>query len=323
MKVSVILPIYNVSNYVQRCLRSLLNQDLSDVEYIIVDDCSQDNSMDVVYDCISAFPDRKADIKIIRHETNKGLPQARNTGLSLATGEFIYHCDSDDYLEENMLRVLYETAVHNRADFVWCDYYLTYANRERKISQYVDSSVEEALGATLRGYLKYNVWNKLVRRDLYEKNKISFPSGHSMGEDMTMILLLACAHKIKYVEQSLYHYVKNNQSAMTQCISVKQIEDVLFNAQRIIDFLNTKKYDSVNVELFKLSVKLPLLISDDFSLYKLWNDIYPESNEYIFANSETSCRIKIVQYLASRNMYRLVWLNNKLIHEILYKILYN
>ena len=121
IRVSVIIPVYNIRNFVGDCIRSLLSQTMQQgVEYIIVDDASVDGSFDIVMDLVKDNPH----FKVVRHERNLGLPAARNTGLGMASGEYIIHCDGDDFMEPEMVEKLYECAVHNKADMVWCDWYL-------------------------------------------------------------------------------------------------------------------------------------------------------------------------------------------------------
>ena len=103
MKVSVIIPIYKVEAFIERCAATLMEQTLPEVEYIFVDDATSDNSIDVLEEVIARYPQRKGQVRIVHNAENKGLPAARNTGLALATGEYIFHCDSDDYVEPSML----------------------------------------------------------------------------------------------------------------------------------------------------------------------------------------------------------------------------
>ena len=97
-KVSVLVPVYGVEKYIERCARSLFEQTLDDMECIFVDDCTPDDSMQVLVKILSEYPRRKEQVKIIHHETNQGLPAARQSGLKIATGEYIAHCDSDRLL---------------------------------------------------------------------------------------------------------------------------------------------------------------------------------------------------------------------------------
>ena len=116
MKVSVIIPFYKVAPFIRRCAVSLLEQTLGEVEFIFVDDASPDESRSILEEEIRNHPDRNA--RILTHEVNKGLPAARNTGLAAATGDFIYHCDSDDWVEKDMLEKMYEAAGSTGADFI-------------------------------------------------------------------------------------------------------------------------------------------------------------------------------------------------------------
>lgn len=195
--VSVIIPVYNVGKFIERCVRSLMEQTMDNVEYIFVDDASPDNSIQILQKVLADYPNRRDNVRILTHAENKGLPAARNTGLAVATGEYIFHCDSDDFVEPDMLEQLYGKAIECDADIVWCDWYLTFEKSERYMKQPAYDTPLEALKAMLGGAMKYNVWNKLIRRTLYVENSVEFPAGYGMGEDMTIMMLLRM-HK-KYV----------------------------------------------------------------------------------------------------------------------------
>ena len=107
IKVSAVIPIYGVAAFIERCARNLFSQTLREVEFIFVDDATPDNSIALLEKVIEEFPDRRARTRILHHPVNRGLPAARNTGLAAAQGEFIYHCDSDDWMETTMLEKLY------------------------------------------------------------------------------------------------------------------------------------------------------------------------------------------------------------------------
>ena len=128
-KVSVIIPIYKVEKFIERCVHSLMGQTLQEVEYIFVDDATPDKSIEVLKKCLTLYPNRKA--VVLHHSQNQGLPAARNTGLVAATGEYIYHCDSDDFVEVNMLEKLYQKAKETEAEMVWCDWCLSFEKNER------------------------------------------------------------------------------------------------------------------------------------------------------------------------------------------------
>ena len=323
MKISVIIPIYNVSRFIERCAESLMKQTLDEVEYIFVDDATPDNSMMLLRNVLKHYPNRASQIRIVEHEQNKGLPAARNTGLAVATGEYIYHCDSDDFIEHGMLELLYNAAKEKEADFVWCDWFLSYDNNERYMKQPSFETSLEALKAMLGGSMKYNVWNKLVKRSLYVDNGIQFPAGHSMGEDMTMICLAACAQKVAYVDKALYHYVRSNSEAMTQTYSERHLVDVRFNMDETIAFLATKGLDTEKeMAFFKLNVKLPFLITYSWESYRRWNEWYPEANAYISVNNNMPWRTRFLQKMAAKRFFAGVWLYYLLVYKFLYTILY-
>lgn len=319
-KVSVIVPVYGVEKFVEHCAVSLMEQTLDGVECIFVDDCTPDNSVDIIRDVISRYPDR--DARIVSHSENRGLPSARNTGLGLATGKYIFHCDGDDWIEPNMLEKMYAVAENANADIVYCDFYLSYEKNERYMSNPCLESREELLRqGFLSGAMKYNVWNKLVRRSLYTDNGILFPDGHSMGEDMTMIRLTACADKVKYLPEALYHYVQTNSAAFSKTQSSKQLADIQHNVDATVSFLRERYGDRLEDDIrnFKLSIKFPFLISDKSGQYKLWKEWYPEANVSVLSNRMLPFRSRILQWMAARNL----WLGVRIYYRIVYKVLYS
>ena len=322
-KVSVIVPVYGVEKFVEHCAVSLMEQTLDGIECIFVDDCSPDNSVDIIRDVISRYPER--DARIVSHSENRGLPTARNTGLELATGKYVFHCDGDDWIEPDMLEKMYAVAENANADIVYCDFYLSYEKNERYMSNPCLESREELLRqGFLSGAMKYNVWNKLVRRSLYTDNGILFPDGHSMGEDMTMIRLTACAERVKYLPEALYHYVQTNSSAFSKSQSLKQLDDIQYNVDATVSFLREKYGDNIEDDIrnFKLSIKFPFLITDNREQYKLWEEWYPEANSNVLSNRMLSLRAKMLQWMASRKLWFGVRLYYFFVYKVLYRLLY-
>ena len=107
-KVSVIVPIYNVEKYIERCLRSLFEQTLDDIEYIFVNDCTPDNSMIILEKILKEYPHRIKQVKIINHEQNQGQAGARTSGMKAMTGEYMIHCDPDDWVELDMYEIMFK-----------------------------------------------------------------------------------------------------------------------------------------------------------------------------------------------------------------------
>lgn len=323
-KVSVIVPIYNVEKFISRCATSLLEQTLSDVEYIFVDDATPDNSINILQKTIENYPDKKRNCRIVRHDINKGLPAARNTGMSLASGKYIFHCDSDDYVDSRMLESMFEKADESNCDIVWSDWYLSYETKERYMVQPNYIMAEDALKGILSGVMKYNVWNKLIKRSLYIENNIVFPAGHGMAEDMTIIRLFACAKSVAYVPEAFYHYVKINSGAMTTSWSDKHLSDLSYNVSQTIEYIRMKFGKSLDnyIEYFKLNVKLPFLITDEIYMYKLWKSWYNESNPFILNNKAVSFRIRVLQWMAWKGQFWFVLMYYKIVQQFVYTFLF-
>lgn len=324
-KVSVIIPVYKVEKFIGRCVKSLMEQTLQDVEYIFVDDASPDGSIAVLRNVLADYSERSNYVKILTHTENKGLPAARNTGLSVAQGDYIFHCDSDDFVEADMLEKLYHKITETDADIVWCDWYLTFENSERYMKQPAYDTPLEALKAMLGGAMKYNVWNKLVRKSLYMKNKIEFPAGYGMGEDMTIMLLFAYAKKIAYLPHAFYHYVKLNTNAFSQTYSERHLRELQHNVTTITNKLEMLFGNTLEQEIsfLKLETKFPFLLSNDRKKQKLWNEWYPEANGYILKNHNIPMRSRFIQWCAWKHLnfivYTYRWLLNKIVYGIIYK----
>lgn len=306
--VSVIIPVFRVVPFVERCVRSLMEQTLQDVEFIFVDDASTDGSMDIVRNVVAEY---ERDVKILVHDRNRGLPSARNTGLAAASGTYIYHCDSDDWLEKDMLEKMVASAVDNNSDFVYCDFFLSFTDKERYMAQPHFSDKFEALQkGVLTGNMKHNVWNKLIKRQLYIENGIKSPEEHCKGgEDFMVVKLLRMAEGVSHVTEALYHYNRTNVNAITKKSSERHFDDIKANADDVIAFLATNPIpDPDYLQYFKLDVKLPFLMDRTREQYNRWKAWYPEANAYIVKNPEISFRTKAVEFMASAGFYPLVWL---------------
>lgn len=325
VKVSVIIPVYGVEKFIRRCAESLFRQNLQEVEYIFVNDCTKDGSMDILRDVIAEFPDRAPQVMILEHEHNKGLAGARNTGLAHAKGEYVFHCDSDDFVEITMLEKMYSAAKAADADIAYCDFYISFEKNERYMGNPDYRTGEELLRkGFLGGHTKYNVWNKMLRRSLYVDNGLTFPEGHNMGEDMTMIMASACSRNVVHVPEALYHYVKLNTGAYSNTTSEKHLTDIRFNMDRTISFLQQKFGDALERDIinFKLSNKLPFLITDNVLEYRRWQEWYPETNRYAFKGNDSSFRLRVLQWAAAHGQFWILKIHYWLVFKLVYGVIY-
>jgi len=211
-KVSVIIPVFQAEKYIARCVQSLFEQTLDDIEFIFIDDCCTDNSMAVLYGMMDKYPKRKNQSVVIHNAINQGIAATRKIGVLASNGEYVIHCDSDDWVENWLCTELYYSAVNNQADIAICDY--KKINNDKLLSIHrgcyslcPERFVEELLYETAG----WTMWNKMVKRTLYEKIWI-WPV-ENIGEDMllTVQLSLLCK-KMSYVPMCGYSYCFNSQS---------------------------------------------------------------------------------------------------------------
>lgn len=211
-KVSVIIPIYGVERFIERCARSLFEQTLEDIEFIFVDDCTKDNSISILETVIKDYPNRNGQIRILHHEKNMGLPFARQTGLKNATGDFIAHCDSDDWVDANMYKDMYELAIGEDSDCVICDSYKHDGRNSYSIMTGCFSTEKMDIQKDLLFQnISWAVWNKIFKRELYDK--LAYIPQDNMGEDMVLTMqLIYYTNKIAYLKKPYYFYFFNTNS---------------------------------------------------------------------------------------------------------------
>ena len=310
-KVSVIILVYNVEAYIERCARSLFEQTLDDIEYIFVNDCTPDHSMAALEKVIEQYPSRQRQINIINLPNNKGAAIAREVGIKAATGEYIIHCDSDDWVDTDMYRLLYEEAKKKVLDIVVCDFYETDGIHHNPIYQNLDKCTD-----ILRGLINRSVSGSLcyrmATRALYEEIK-NFPQSHMM-EDVNYSIQLHTNNKARfgYLPVPLYYYYHNNQSIChhpSDEFCIARCRQACINIDGIITFLNSnnldKKYKNELVVL-KNSARVfiwPLYMREPRKYRKMWRSVYPEiNNKYPFTPC-ISQKLRIIFFLAYIGVY--------------------
>lgn len=216
MKASVIIPVYNVSSYIERCLLSVLNQSWQDTEVILVDDCTPDNSMERAAAVIASHP-RGSTVRCLAHKQNKGLSAARNTGIHQAAGDYVYFLDSDDYLPEDSLQLLMEAAQQYFSDFVIGNYQLVGGNSWAPPLT-LPGGLYEGNPTILTEYLRGNwyvmAWNKLVNRSFLLRHELFFQEGIIHEDDLWSFKLACLARKMNVVNKTTYHYCVQPDSIM-------------------------------------------------------------------------------------------------------------
>lgn len=212
MKVSILVPIYNVEKYIHHCLDSINNQTYSDIEVILVDDCSPDGSMDIVHQYLSKSPELKSNTIIKYHALNKGLAQSRQDAINMATGDYVYHLDSDDYIDPECIYTFVDIAKRTGADIILGNHRSVYINGISKyITREVNNDKESLIFNIIARKQPCNIWNNLIRKELYDGLEI--PNINN-GEDYVMLpRLLYKAKVISYNHNVTYNYTHYNPNA--------------------------------------------------------------------------------------------------------------
>lgn len=257
-KVSVIVPVYNVEKYLIKSLDSLVNQTLEDIEIIVVNDGSTDNSKKI----IEIYKEKyKNKIKYLE-KTNGGLSDARNFGIPHATGEYIAFLDSDDYVELDTYEKMYNKAKEENADMVECDFIWEYPNKTK-----IDTGIIYTNKKEMLTYARVVAWNKLIKRDLLEKYKIEFPKGLRYEDVEFFYKMVPYYNKVSFVKEPLIHYIQREFSiSKVQNERTKEIFEVLDNVIKY--YKNKNLYNEYKDELEYTYTRL-LLCSSLFRMVKI------------------------------------------------------
>lgn len=206
--VSIIIPVYKVEQYIGRCAETLFSQTYKDIEYIFVDDASGDDSVAVVRSVLSGYPWRAEKVRVVRNERNVGVEQARLNGIAAARGEYLAFVDSDDYIEPDMIKRMYNALVSAGADIAVCDVALHYPDGVVAVNkEYVSDNADDYLFDMLlnercNGYM----CNKMYRAEIF-RNLKRYPGRMSYCEDWSVnVQIYHSARKIVGVDAPLYHY---------------------------------------------------------------------------------------------------------------------
>lgn len=250
--ISVIIPVYNVQQYLEKCIESVVNQTYKNLEIILIDDGSTDMSGKIC----DEFAEKDGRIKVI-HSKNGGVSAARNIGLDIATGEYIGFVDSDDWIESQMYEKLLKNIKSNNADISICDVFIEQNGTKihTVLDKYKQNFTRKEILEILFDNVGFNwLWNKLIKRKLFEnydfENKIRLHTDIYMGEDILCVCECICRSEIiSYVSEPLYHYLQRSGSACKNKFNLKKTTNI--NAYEKI----TKIYEK-NAPIFENIAKV-------------------------------------------------------------------
>lgn len=287
---SVIIPVYGVEKYIEKCARSLFDQSLTEgIEFIFINDSTQDNSIHILYSVIEKYPQRQHQVKVVNHIINKGLPQSRLTGLLNAQGEYVIFCDSDDWVEPKMFEILLSKIIEHDTDIIICNF----KEIHRDIIRYPQFSYsrKDILEQLLMKKIPCCIWNKMIRRTLFFNPDVIFPT-ENMGEDMVICSqLFAKTKRVTIIDNYLYNYRYNNNSisfspsienALNRFVQLKKNTELTFSL--LDNYINPIPNHILLTR--RLFVKFELLNYLNIkSVRKLYDNTYKEcGSQFIFNN---------------------------------------
>ena len=257
--VSVVVPVYNIKEYVGKCLKSLMSQDYENYEVVVVDDGSNDGSAEVC----DEFAKRDKKIRVV-HKKNGGLSDARNVGINETKGELICLVDGDDIVKENFVSELVEALVNNDADIAVCGY-----NKERPENKVITGEQAAIDLLVAQENMEIVAWNKIYKKSLFTDNEIWYPVGKKYEDTLTTYKILAVAKKVAYIDKALYIY--NDDRAGSIMNTGKEEERLMARekaAEEAVKYFSGKDFSDGLVAAAKVAVVLSKYAFLDFAIGK-------------------------------------------------------
>lgn len=252
-KISIIVPVYNVEDYIEKCIKSILNQVFTEFELILVDDGSTDNSGNIC----DKYAEKDNRIIVI-HKENGGISSARNIGLNIAKGEYIAFVDSDDYINKNMYHTLYNLIIKTQSDIAMCNYKTISKDEEVNLNedQIINShdikcinNIQYLNNLYGKDKVKYIVmWNKLYKNEIFRK--LRFKDSRIEEDEFIIHHVLYLSDKIVYIDKNYYYYMQRNNSIVGSKYNLKRL-DKIYALEDRIEFFKEKKL----VDLYNKAVK--------------------------------------------------------------------
>lgn len=275
-KVSVIVPVFNTSSYIARCCHSLFSQTLSEIQFIFVDDGSNDGSFGIVRQVLMQYPERFGQCLLLS-QSHQGVSAARQYGLDHATGEYVIHCDSDDWVESMTYEQLYKQAIATNADVVNFGYQVE-DDEGNKLQTVHALKPNEDLTFSI-GLQVGSLCLKLVRRQLLCQNHLCFPVGINWGEDLCLSLqTLILSANTQTLDLPFYHYGQYH-SSITHTIDTQRCNELVKCGDYIEQWLkDNNRFEQYQEQLFwlKFQLKQYFLIFPQVRDLTHWRMLFPE-----------------------------------------------
>lgn len=243
MKISVLVPVFGVERYIEACAKSLFEQTYEDLEYIFVDDCSPDNSIRLLQNILERYPHRYKQVRILRHQCNRGLGAARATALDAATGDFVMVVDSDDKLPGEAISMLWRRQQESGADIVDGAFQRLIASGMTDPTYPFHGSKQQYLQLMLlQNVVSHQLWGRLIRRTLFTENGINSIEGVNQAEDYAVMPRLLFCGSRSWTDEVVYYYRQNNESTFADNLSPRHVNSYLLANGAVCNFLKRHHY---------------------------------------------------------------------------------
>ncbi len=300
LKVSICVPVYGGEKYIEKCARSLFGQTYPEIEFIFVNDCTKDRSIEVVQQVAEEFPRCKEALKIVQHDKNRGLAASRRTGVMAATGDYFFYIDEDDYLEPDAIERYVMKAKETDADMVVADFYfVSLEGRTHRVIPVPDDRIELVRLMLLRK-TAIKIWGLLLRRSFVIGHELFAPEGLDLSEDYVLTPRMAyLANKVVRVDAPLLNYVRYNTESGSTVVRRRGLETTI-KAMDILDDYFSRVQDA---EVFKETLQQAKLYNK-VTLYGLaaqadYGFLRPLYSDISVWRSSIELRYKILLTLAS------------------------
>lgn len=323
--VTYIIPVYNVSDYIVKSVRSLLGQSYRNIEFIFINDCSSDDSEIKLHQIIEEFPERCDKIKVITNEQNLGSATTRNIGLDMARGEYVMFADSDDWISCDYVESMLHQIEVGRDDIVYCDYFESYDSNEKLIRQNYGIDNIECIRAMLGGGMHGSTCNKIYRRSFLLKSKQRFVERADLFEDVSWnIRLFACTTRVSYIPKAFYHYIQYNSNSIIKSMAsskkkwsraMQRIE----NVRVACDYLTALGFEEKlgkEMKEWKLMAKNDLINETDISSLQKWVKTFPEADAVIIKCQKITWNYKFLLLSLHYKQFWLFMLLRKIIQKL-------
>lgn len=241
VKITIAVPVYGVETRIERCAVSLFEQTYDNIEYIFINDCTPDNSIDILKETIERYPERKGNVIIHSHSQNEGLASSRNSAIRIATGDYIMHVDSDDFIDKKTVELCVEKQKEGNYDIVS---YGIVGHKGHYLDHWHKPHIDSVQGLTCAALARrypVNLASTMIKLSLYKENNIVAIKGINMSEDyQVMPKLFYYARSVAWIDDYLYHYDCTNENSYTASVMSEKEKQVWVTIDELTRFFRDK-----------------------------------------------------------------------------------